>query len=326
MDSETSNYQQIKQQILDALLSGKSTSALSLKLGFSFDQVKRWKNGSKQLRWNEFCDLCVQIKAPLFEALAQSLGLVFHQKEDVLGIARHLKIFSRLDSTSILAERLDVSPSALQRYLNEETYPDLEFVLEMIDLRPHFLNHFIDQLLDRQPTTKLSMISLPWTSAVANAASLPAHAQLPEHSSSWIARFLGISESQVQQAIDLMLNLGLIERKGSHFAPTLARTIGVSQAAHVADYSRFIRYWIRRAENRFATSSGEPINVLQGPNKDAFRIFAASPKAAQEITQILIKAEAEIHDLLQQCRDEKTDVRVLLFHHFSAQDFAATKS
>jgi hypothetical protein len=317
----STNYQQIKHQILDSILEGRNTSALSLKLGYSFDKVRRWQNGSKQLRWNEFCDLCVHLKVPLFETFGLSLGIIFHQKEDALGIVENLKIFSRIESSNELAKRMHISLSALKRYLSQETYPDIEFVLEMIDLRSHFLENFVDRLLGRTSMQERNFLSLPWAAAVANAAALPSHQGLPEHSNRWIAGLLGISESQVEQAIELMVKLEMIERKGPHFGPTLSRTIAVNRQTSPMDYAKFIRFWIKRCETRFTTTTGEPINRTLGPNKDVFRIFSASPSTSKKITEILIRTEQEIHDLLQQKTDEKTDVRVLLMHHFSGQDF-----
>ncbi len=316
-----SNYQQIKHQILDSILEDRNTSALSLKLGYSFDKVRRWQNGSKQLRWNEFCDLCQQLKVPLYETLGFSLGIVFHKKEDALGIVENLKVFSRISSIQELAKRMHVSLSAVKRYLAQETYPDIEFVLELIDQRPMFLENFVDRLLGRTPAKDRNFLTFPWTAAVANAAGLPAHQALPEHSNKWIADFIGIREQQVQQSIDLMLELNMIEKRGTHYGPTLSRVIAVNRESSAQDYSRFIRHWVKRADARFATTTGEPINRLQGPNKDAFRIFAASPSTSKKVTDIIVKAEQEIHDLLQQVQDERTDVRVLLMHHFSAQDF-----
>jgi hypothetical protein len=295
-------------------------------MGYSFDKVRRWQNGSKQLRWNEFCDLCAQLKVPLFETFGFSLGIIFHQKEDALGIVENLKIFSRIESSNELAKQMHVSLSALKRYLAQETYPDIEFVLEMIDLRPHFLENFVDRLLGRTPMKERSFISLPWAVAVANAAALPSHQGLPEHSNRWIADFLGISETQVEQAIELMMNLELIEKKGPHYGPTLSRTIALNQQTNPLDYAKFIRFWMKRSESRFATSNGEPINRLRGPNKDVFRIFSASPTTSKKITEILVRTEQEIHDLLQQKTDEKTDVRILLMHHFSGQDFQQSLS
>lgn len=316
-------YSQKKQLILDTLLTGKSTTALSKKLGYSFDKVKRWKTGSKQLHWNEFCDLCLLLKLPLQEAMASSLGILFDRKNDYYRIVPHLKVFLGNRSTAVLAKQMKVSTSALQRHLSLKSFPELEFVFKMIDQRPHFLDNFLDSLLMSKEvsSTKKSMISIPWTAAVANAASLKAHSSLPAFSKTWLANFLGLSEEQVDEAIELMLQLKLIEKKGSHYGPTLSRTIAVSSAIDKNDYSQFIRYWMRRAEHRFATKSGVPINKNESPNKDGFRIFSASAKSVQKISEILVTAEQEIHELLQQDTDEKTDVRVLLLHHFSAQDF-----
>ena len=72
---------------------------------------------------------------------------------------------------------------------------------------------------------------------------------------------------------------------------------------------------------RFKTDTGKAINKLDGPNCDLFRTFAYSPVDAQKITDMIKKAEFQIHDLLQKCQEEKTDVRVFMFHLFSAQEF-----
>jgi hypothetical protein len=66
-------------------------------------------------------------------------------------------------------------------------------------------------------------------------------------------------------------------------------------------------------------------NKFGGLNCDIFRAFAASSADAEKITEIIKKADLEIHNLLQKGQEkgqaEKTDVRVFLFHHFFAQDF-----
>lgn len=316
------NYQQFKIQLLQTVLKNKATSPISRKMGYSFDKVRRWANGSKQLRWNEFCDLCILLKAPLLEALASSLGIVFVRKKDAYGIVSHLKTFSGIPSTKDLSKTLNVSASALQRYINQDVYPDVEFVIEMIDLRANFLETFMENFSGTKRLDVKSILSLPWTAAVSNAASLKAHMSLKEHSSKWIGDFLGLTEEQVNEAIQLLVSLKLIEREGSHYRPTLSRTIGVPSLKNSLEYSRFIRFWLKRAEGRFNTSTGEPINVQGGANKDCFRIFSASSESACKISEVITKAEQEIHDLLLQDTHEKTDVRVLLFHHFSAQDFA----
>ncbi len=318
------NYQQAKQLILNSILEGKSTASLSVKLGYSFNKVKRWQNGSKQFRWNEFCDLCVVTKTPLAEALASTFGILNSKRMGVYRIVLHLKTFLRTDSASTLSKMLGISPTVTQRYLLATTFPDIEIVLELMDQRADFLDLFLENLLHLKKTSTAdkSIINLPWAVAVVNATSLKEHLDLEEFSANWIAEFVGVSAEQVNQAIELMVELNLIEKNGAHYGPTLARTIGVlNQKSEKVKYAQFIRYWMRRSELRFATADANPINKNETPNKDAFRIFAASSESAQKISDVIMKAEQEIHDLLQRDTQEKTDVRVLLLHHFSVQDF-----
>lgn len=317
------NYQQSKQLILNFVLEGKSTSSLSMKLGYSFDKVKRWQNGSKQFRWNEFCDLCEVTKIPLADVLAATFGIKGTNRKSTYQIVAQLKIFLRIKSANLLAQTMGINSSVMQRYLLGTTFPDIEIILALIDQRPNFLELFLQNLFLSKKTvpSNKSFISLPWAAAVANAASLNAHLNLDEFSAKWIADFVGLTEEQVSQAINLMLQLNMIEKKGPHYGPTLARTIAVSSHLDKSEYAQFIRYWMRRSELRFATEDGNPINKNKTSNKDAFRIFSASPKSTEKISEIIMKAEQEIHDLLQQDNEEKNDVRVLLLHHFSAQDF-----
>ncbi len=319
------NYQHSKQQILDFILEVRSTTALSKKIGYSFDKVKRWHNGSKQFRWNEFCELCAITKMPLADALASTFGILNAKKKDNYKIVLHLKNFLRLGSANVFAKKMKIGASVMQRYLRAETFPDVEFVLEMMDQRPLFLDLFLDTLLVKKNTSfeSPSMLSIPWVSAVANAASLKAHMNLKQFSAKWISDFLGLSEEQVNQAINLMLQLKLIEKKDGHYGPTLSRTLAFRPKNNSRDYANYIRYWMRRADQRFVTVDDNQLREKQNENldKDAFRVFSASPESIKKITEALSRAEQEIHDILIQDTSEKTDVRVLLIHHFSAQNF-----
>lgn len=291
-------------------------------MGFSFNKVKRWQEEKKQLHWNEFCDLCTVLKIPLRQALATSIGFLLPSNKYAYSIVVYLKVFNHFKSTQAMAESIEVSTSTIRRYLSQELYPDLELVLKLIDLQPKFLDEFIKILLTTvQKSKNKSMISLPWTSAVANAARLKRHSQLPAFSAEKISEFLGLKTHQIQQAIQLMLEVGLIEKKDDHYVPTLSRTIAVASEYNPIEYSQFMKFWIRRNYQRLDTADGIPINKTSGPNKDGFRIFASSKKSAEKITEILLKAEQDIHEILQNDHDEKEDVRLFLFHHFSVQDF-----
>jgi DNA-binding Lrp family transcriptional regulator len=318
------NYQNIKHKTLDSFLLKKSTASLSKKMDYSFDKVKRWKNGTKQLRWNEFCDLCEKIKAPLPEALLSVLGFSMEHPKDAYKIVRHLRYFSPEKSNEVLAQKMGISLSVLQRYIAAKTYPDLESILEMIDARPGFLDSFLEALAPvKKAKFENSAFNIPWFGAVSNAAALKAHQDLPEHSSEWIAQQLGLSLNQVEEALELMIALGLITKQGAHYGPTLSRTLSLNKQMNPLEYATFISFWIDRSKARYQTATGEPINKNNAHNCDIFRTFASSPTDALKISEIIKKADLEIHDLLQKSKgEEKTDVRVFLFHHFSAQDFA----
>ncbi|MCB9027287.1 MAG: DUF4423 domain-containing protein [Bdellovibrionaceae bacterium] len=312
------NYQKIKNDILNEILKKSKTSSLSHKLGYKFDKVKRWKNGTKQLNWNEFCDLCFVLKIPLLEALGFSLGALFENEKQAYKIIPYLKKFNKFKTTSQMAKQMGVSIASMQRYLSCQSYPEVEFILDCIDQRPLFLDQFLSALLVIREKSELTILSIPWASAVANAMSLQQHMSLPKFSPAWVAEHLSLTEVHVLQAVQLLEEIGLIEFHGNHYMPTLSRTIAVRSEICQEDYLQFIRFWMERASRRLKINNIQT-NDHKIADKDGFRVFACSPNIARKITEVLINAEQEIHDLLQVDTEEKSEVRVFLYHHFSAK-------
>ncbi len=315
------NYQEIKIQILEFIVGGKSTSWISRKLGYKHDKVKRWNNGTKQLRWNEFCDLCLALEVPLAQALRSTLGILVPTQVELYRIVYHLQIFSQSKTVRDLAGQIQISTATLSRYTSAEIFPDLELVLAMIDLKPYFLPHFVETLIHPVRGAKASVLAIPWAGAVVNTMKISSEFRNVHDAPERIALFLGLSVTQVNEAIQFMVDQDLIEAVNSVYGPTRQRTLAFSGKIEPEEYNRFVKYWYLRAHKR--KSLNLEINAINKDpwTKDGFRIFAASEEATQVISEILVKAEQQIHEILS--RDEKppTDVRVALFSHFSAQDF-----
>ena len=87
------NYHEIKQDIIDEILKNRKSTSISKKMGFNFDKVARWQNGSKQLRWDEFCELCKHTKTPLLEALMTLAFLSLISKTHSLSLSMLRIIF-----------------------------------------------------------------------------------------------------------------------------------------------------------------------------------------------------------------------------------------
>ena len=316
------NYHEIKQDIIDEILKNRKTTSISKKMGFNFDKVARWQNGSKQLRWDEFCELCKHTKTPLLEAL-NDIGFFVTEEKDTLSIVKHIKNYFHEYTVKEFADLLEITFSTANRIIKEESYPDLEFILRLIDLKKDFLPVFVNALIRKKDENVASFLKYPWMPAVANSMLLKPLRDLPEHSSAWIANFLGITDAEVDLAIKEFLKLGIITKNGPHYergpmAPS-QRVITVGKSTIWEETNTLIKYWTKFISKRIsATNYDQALEQKNMQDKCAWRVFSCGPENMVKINEIIGRTEKEIHELLEQNPEEPTDVRVMLLHHFSA--------
>lgn len=314
------NYQEIKQDIINQILNEKSTSALSKRMGYNFDKVSRWQNGTKQLRWDEFCLLCKHTHVPLGPTLKE-LGLHISKQSDCLNAVSNFRNFFPEISSKDLAASLDVNVSSLNRYIRTESYPDFEFILRLIDMREDTLSVFQSSLLRKKDDAALSFIKYPWMPAVANSMLIKKYQELPEHSSKWLSNFLGISIYEVELAITEMMKIGIIQKIGPHFSrgEVIKGTVLIAGIESRIELNNKIAYWTKFIYKKLTST---PVKIVADEvNNDRcfIRVFSCGPKNSKRVSEIIALAEKDIHDYLQQNREPETDdVRVVLLHHFSA--------
>lgn len=322
------NYHEIKQEIIDEILKNRKTTSISKKMGFNFDKVARWQNGSKQLRWDEFCELCKHTKTPLLETL-NDIGFFVTDFKGTLSIVKHVKNYFHQYTVKEFSDLLDINFSTANRIIKEESYPDLEFILRLIDLKKDFLPVFINSLIRKKDENLASHLKYPWMPAVANSMVMKSFRELPAYSASWIASFLGITETEVELAVKEFVKLGLIVKDGPHYqrapsAPT-HKVITVGKTGIWEETNSLIKYWTKFIYKKMSATTYEQYVAQENlQDKCAWRVFACGPNNMQKINDIIMRAEKEIHELFEQNPEEPTDVRVMLLHHFSASTIKKT--
>ena len=65
------DLEKMQAELLRAIRGKLSTSALSAKLGYKFNQVARWEKGERRLLWTDFVALCEARRLPLAAQLAE---------------------------------------------------------------------------------------------------------------------------------------------------------------------------------------------------------------------------------------------------------------
>ncbi len=314
------NYSELKNDLLVHLLKTKNTSLLSKRMGYNYDQVGRFVNGSKKFKWNEFVDLCFLVKAPLKLALSY-LGLQARSKEDCYSIIAFLKKINSDKTSKFIAKKLSLSEPTFVRYANGKIFPEIEIVFAFLDLVPDRLDWFLAVFQGAKSEEEhLHFAKFPWMPAVANVANLSEFKKLPEHSNQWIADYLGIKEREVEIAFNEFVKMGLIEKTGPHYKLTGSapkkQTITINGIQNELYNREMVKFLTKKSLQRYSGGIPLDIPINQDEDKCVYRVFSCSEKNISKINEILFRAEEEIHLLLSQASEEKDNVRAILFHHF----------
>jgi hypothetical protein len=300
-------YQEIVIHLLLALRGERSSIELSKAMGYSYNQVKRWESGEKQLRWNEFIHYCSILNIPILQILRELFQYQNADPQEFLSFLYSSKF--RFYQTKVLAKKLNRHVSAMRRYLRGDVSPDLEFVLAFMDLEPGILEKFL-KMLAPQLVADLTAQSLkevgsqnpsqgfdkiaPLSAAI--------HAWLRSESykslstqqsqSEFLAQRVGCSVADVDQLLSHMLKNHTVELTADGKYVPIGKTIAVQDSG----------FWFERA--------AAEANSFQGITD--CQIVAASNVTLEKINEILLQAESKIRTLLEENRGPSENVRVIL--------------
>ena len=83
---------------------------------------------------------------------------------------------------------------------------------------------------------------------------------------------------------------------------------------------KLVSYWSQRSLLRFNNSTGKIINKKQTPNFISYRIAPFSRSSQNKVNELLIQTSQKILEILESDPEPMEDVRIVLIHHFSAED------
>ena len=204
-------------------------------------------------------------------------------------------------------------------YRKAATTPSFTEVLATIDLKPNRLNKFIKNIKNQsQSSVPLRPHAIPWLSVVSSAMAQKEHLALPRYSADWIAQKVKLKKSQVELAVQKMVENELIEWNGNHYQPTMPRTLVLNQKRSRQDYLETLRYWNKKSLS--AIDYHEKHSTGNNRFAGFFRTFMTTPENIEKINFVLAEAEEKIHNLLSSAEGDKTEIRSFLFTHFNVSD------
>jgi transcriptional regulator with XRE-family HTH domain len=324
------DYSKLKSELLKLLLRDRSSIQISRQMGYSFDQIRRWQTGSKELRWDEFCDLCEVLQIPLLGHLRDIFSFDIRDQDELYFFMAHLRKRFLRWSLRELHEKVGVHPSVMKRYIGGQVFPSMEVVFALLDLHKNILSAFLFALVGKQNINAFdhslqhgqsqvtAETTLPLASAIEGLLMIEEYIQQPTHDEQWFLDKLVVSRDQFRQTWRHMLAAGSIEEKNGKFQITYT-TIN-TQGATPFQVCKTGEFWSERARQRYLSRDHYPVNKGKTPNALAYRVVPMSNEAMKTANEILLKAYHDIQGVAEDSNGPYHDVRVFLFQHFSVAD------
>lgn len=321
------NFSAIVSELVVALRQERSSAEVSRAMGYNYNKVHRWEIGTKQLRWDEFCDYCDVLEVPLAEVISRHFVFFWTDLRKFPNFLYTVKYsYHSVDS---LAEKLHRHPSAIKRYLDGDVFPELEFILAFINLETLRIQRFILDLLPpdyKSPLRRkfegyLQSADLVWNDPLAIVVRewlyASSYRELKEHDDKFIARRIGTSAKEVRSILRGMLQAGLVRRdENGKFSDTglmLNQSGGWTKSLF-----EFYRFWYDRVAQKYAKG----VESRREGNINGFKFLSVSREKSLKIHEVLSRAEAEIRGIAQGDCEQDDDVRVVFFGSLSTMDLS----
>ncbi len=247
------DFERIARELIVALRGRQSTTRLSQRLGFRYDQVSRWEKGDKVFFWKDFCKLCETLKVPLRKQLQFNYIYShenFHDGSELMNALKGDK------SISDFAKNLSRKRLVVSRWLSGETELPLAEFLHALYIVHNNADELLDgivsigqlpyaaSLLEARLKERRLIVKYPWISVLVGALNLEDCPPHPDTAGFINARF-GIKVSTVKKVLSDLQSLGILELDSEGFFKH-KRTFRVGP---LKSDSRIIKkYWLRLAQ------------------------------------------------------------------------------
>lgn len=314
----TAFHQQVARELLRAARGKRSQVALARRLGYTGNPITDWERGARHPTAREFLRAAAACRLPVREAFLKLVPLEppgtatssigrpgFGSVTRQWVIHPWLAALRGTLSNTELAARLGVSRYSVSRWCSGDTEIRLYEFLHCIEALTGRLYDWVAALVPiaqvpsllpgytQASAARSVALEHPWTEAILRVLETQRYREGPAVAHATLAATLGISDVQLQQALDGLASAAVVSRHrepgtGSVYYETL-RELSVDTRTHPHAVRTQQQHWLRVALER--AQRGEPdwlaYNVFSCSEADLTRVGDCLKRAFRESRSII---------------------------------------
>ena len=284
---------------------------LDAALGFRFKKASKWETGKNQIQWREFVTLCKvrQLK------LADSFDRLFSISKDFEKSGRIVTNLLANYDPVIAAKTLNKTVSTINRWRSGAIDPPLSSMLALINMHGILLQ-FLDILFGERPSfpqlkelqrnqdlyLKLQY-EYPEAPLILTAMELKEFRRLSRYTPGWIAAKIGISPIREREAMQYMLELGMLRKTSNSYQPLIFGTdVSWSSEDSFQAHKKIKSHWFREAQRLLQESTPENLKCRGG-----YLIYSANAEVQEKIANEAAAFYRKILTIVENIDHAKSD-------------------
>jgi hypothetical protein len=313
----------LARQLVVQLRGEESQRSLSLRLGFSFNQVGKWESGATQIAWADLIEVTRLLKLEV-ESAFRRFFWTFQGTFDPLTVINYFLADHRFAKGSVYR-----SAESTRRLKSGEAQVMLVDVLNLMSLQPPLLLGWLSQLTNPAQLLAIAeayqvfseqieiVLNDPLAVFVETALTLDGYQSLAEHDELYLARHATCSIASLRSTLKLLCDHQIIFFDGKKYHSSGA-AFGFGSLTS-PKLRGLTRYATSLAAQRYSSlPMTNQHNDLINKCVSSVRATAISKDAAEQIGNLVAQFHREVTKVVASDKGPKTNVQVCILHSFAS--------
>lgn len=318
-------HPQLQAEILRAIRGRLTASALSLKLGYGFNQVSRWEKGERRLLWTDFVAVCEARRLPLRGQLALYLGY----EGDLRDTGAITKTLLGGKSIDEISKATGLNRSKISRWLRAKASPTFLDVYILLGLTVNTLS-FLEPLVSLPEVPQLARhysvfrqqrelaYTMPYLDALMEALLVRRYEELNQHDAGLLGAVAGLPVAVVERAISDLAAVGMVKKRAGKYK---AIELGIDYRFDRRRMIKIASHWLSETKRAVDRLGEKPLDgSLIG-----FSVFSLSKEGHEKALALFREFNRAMHALGTEEQGAKEKVFVLTNALMDAARFSEPK-